>query len=189
MGIWASHLALCITFFLTGLWHGAGYTYIMYGVVHGVYIVIEQSTKKFRQACVHAIGLDRFPGVHALVQMLTVTGFVWLSWVFFRATSMAQAGEVFSGLVQGWGGIFDFSYWRFDLLSVRSLGLSKFELLLGVIPAALVAYVDWHLFARHSLPHLYMRYPLVRMCAVITLILLVMNMGVSRELPFIYFQF
>lgn len=42
-------LALLITFFLSGLWHGAGWTFIIYGLMHGVVMVIEFLTKKFRK--------------------------------------------------------------------------------------------------------------------------------------------
>ncbi len=82
-------LNLLITFLLSGLWHGASWTFVLWGGIHGVAQVIENRIKE-------AIKLDRekeknLPGPVKL--MLTILTFCIVSyaWMFFRANSISEA--------------------------------------------------------------------------------------------------
>ena len=73
---------LMITFLLGGLWHGAGWTFILWGGIHGAALVIQRLWSR--------AGL-RLPRVAAWALTFAV---VHLSWVFFRSTDMAQALDI-----------------------------------------------------------------------------------------------
>ena len=77
--------------FLTGMWHGASWNFILWGVLYGVLLLIE----KFVPA------LQKLPGVlgHAYVLLMVMIGFV-----LFNATDIAQAGSDLAGLF-GFGGV------------------------------------------------------------------------------------
>lgn len=96
---------LFIIFLVSGLWHGANWTFVIWGALHGVYVVIEALLERRRAPLLDPPlrhGLARLaPGVPIAVTFLLIT----VSWVFFRANSLADAlyvlGHVFSPMAGG----------------------------------------------------------------------------------------
>ncbi|MFD0673658.1 MBOAT family O-acyltransferase [Cohnella sp. GCM10027633] len=78
---------LLITMMIGGLWHGAGWTFIIWGTLHGVYLVINHTWKKFN---------IRLPKI---IAWLLTFGSVMLAWIFFRAHSVAEAWHIVQALV------------------------------------------------------------------------------------------
>ena len=94
---------LVITFLLGGLWHGAGWTFVFWGLMHGTGLAAERARTDAR----HSRGLPE-PGATAgarALQRLWVFVFVSVAWVFFRAESMGNAFAVLWRLVAGLGAI------------------------------------------------------------------------------------
>jgi alginate O-acetyltransferase complex protein AlgI len=94
---------LVVTFLLGGLWHGAGWTFVFWGLLHGTGLAVERARMDAR----HSSGLPE-PGQTAgarALQRLGVFAFVSLAWVFFRAESMGNAFAVLWRLVAGLGSI------------------------------------------------------------------------------------
>lgn len=85
---------LFITFSLSGLWHGAGWTFIIFGMLHGLAIIFEFLTKKFRKK--FAKQTPAF--IYNNLSLLLTFSFACFTWIFFRSESMAQAGQVFAKL-------------------------------------------------------------------------------------------
>ena len=75
-----NYLNLVIVFFLCGLWHGASWTFVVWGLYHGVFLVLERTTL--------GTWIDRMPRVlrHCYALMAVLVG-----WVLFRADSFPQA--------------------------------------------------------------------------------------------------
>ena len=82
-----AYLNLVIVFLLCGLWHGANWTFIVWGAWHGLFLVLERAGLERR--------LLRQPRVVRHVYALAVIG---AGWVLFRADSLAYAGSVFRAL-------------------------------------------------------------------------------------------
>lgn len=78
-----TYCALMLTMLLGGLWHGAAWTFVIWGALHGGYLVIERALRPLLQRL-------RFPGAHVLGWLVTLL-LVMLAWVFFRAQSLDQA--------------------------------------------------------------------------------------------------
>ncbi len=76
-----------VTFFLGGIWHGAGWTFVIWGALHGVAVALHRSWQG------HGLRLPT-----PLAWLLTFN-FVNVTWVFFRAPSVARANEVLAGMV------------------------------------------------------------------------------------------
>ncbi len=79
--------ALLITFFLCGLWHGAGWNFALYGLMHGIVLVLEFLTKRSRKKIAAFLPVFLFNG---LAIFFTIS-FVAFSWIFFRANSFQNA--------------------------------------------------------------------------------------------------
>lgn len=73
------HLNLLITMLLGGLWHGAGWTFLVWGGLHGAFLVINHGWRK--------LGIAIPAGLAWLITFIAVV----VSWVFFRASSLQDA--------------------------------------------------------------------------------------------------
>ena len=83
------------TMLLSGLWHGAGWTYVIWGGLHGFYLVVAHRWRLFVDRC--GWKLD-FWGYRFLSAALTFLAVVF-AWVFFRAPTLSVAGKVVSSMV------------------------------------------------------------------------------------------
>jgi alginate O-acetyltransferase complex protein AlgI len=92
----AGHYAnLLITMLLGGLWHGAGWTFVIWGGLHGCFLVVNHSWRKFRDS-VPALR-SSLPGGGIVGRMITFLC-VTVAWVFFRASDMREAVGVLQSM-------------------------------------------------------------------------------------------
>jgi len=93
---------LMATMLIGGLWHGASWSFVAWGGLHGAALATERALTARRERRLGlAVGqrVRRWP---TWVSVLVVFNFVALTWVLFRAQSLAGAGEVLIRLVNGW---------------------------------------------------------------------------------------
>jgi alginate O-acetyltransferase complex protein AlgI len=90
-----TYVNLAIVFFLTGLWHGAAWNFVVWGLIHGFFLIIERlGFEKF---------IKRFP---TFVQHLYTFLVVLFAWIFFRANDFAHAIKYIKAMF----GQFDFAF-------------------------------------------------------------------------------
>jgi D-alanyl-lipoteichoic acid acyltransferase DltB (MBOAT superfamily) len=92
------YLNLMITMLLGGLWHGAAWTFVIWGGIHGAYLLVNHAWRLSR---------GRWPAVHVpgavyAGRLLTFTSVV-VAWVFFRADTMDTALHVLRAMAGGYG--------------------------------------------------------------------------------------
>lgn len=92
---------LFITMLLGGLWHGAGWTFIVWGALHGIYLMINHGFRAFRIRVGWQAGRFGLAGVHAA--RFTTFLSVVIAWVFFRADSFTTASTILRGMVGAFG--------------------------------------------------------------------------------------
>jgi len=95
-------LNLFIVFLVSGFWHGAAWTFVFWGALHGIYIVSSHLTSSLRAQVVRVSGLGRLPRFHKALQILITFHLVCLSWVFFRAANFPDAMTLLRQLPDGW---------------------------------------------------------------------------------------
>ena len=96
---------LFITFLVSGLWHGANWTFVIWGALHGTYLIIGIVTREFRVKFVKAIGLDKQRTLHRFIQTMITATLVSFSWIFFRAVDFSDALHIFKSIFTGIGNI------------------------------------------------------------------------------------
>lgn len=92
------YVNLVVTFGLGGLWHGASYTFGIWGLLHGAGLAVVRFFESRRPRGVRPVpprGLRRAAGIAATFS------FVTFAWVFFRCSTVGQAGDLFRVLLQG----------------------------------------------------------------------------------------
>lgn len=159
---------LMITFFLSGLWHGAALTFVLFGCIHGFFLALE--------VYFPALKTPRNKSWNIFFQGRTYFLFA-LSLLLFRAPSLETAILLYNRL-------FSFA----DGVSVVDLHIPKSELLLMPILVFLMEAIDRNKskirdFANLSLP------VGLRLIGYSTFLLLILFLGVFENRQFIYFQF
>jgi D-alanyl-lipoteichoic acid acyltransferase DltB (MBOAT superfamily) len=97
---WAFNLF--ITFLISGLWHGANWTYVIWGALHGSYLVLSILTEPFWKGLSALTRLDGLPRLKIALSTLTTFVLVTFAWIFFRAASINDALYIVSHLASGW---------------------------------------------------------------------------------------
>ncbi|MBQ6255065.1 MAG: MBOAT family protein, partial [Clostridia bacterium] len=88
---WKRYRNIMIVFLVSGLWHGAAWTYVIWGGLNGLMQIIGDMLKPVREKALDKLGVNRKSFGHRLVQMLLTFILVDIAWVFFRATDLASA--------------------------------------------------------------------------------------------------
>ena len=96
--LWMS-IDVMITFFVSGLWHGASWTFVIWGVLHGLYQTIEILTQKTRDKLVKKLNIDRSTFAHKTLQVLFTFGLVSFTWLFFKANSISEAVHIMKSII------------------------------------------------------------------------------------------
>ncbi len=183
---------ILFVFMLSGLWHGANWTYVVWGTLHGFYLIAGRATEGLRHRLARWSRISKWPRMQAMWQIATTFSLVSIGWVFFRATDVAQGWLICRKLADGsWGLIRSLvrgSISRFDT-GIAPLFTSSVELVFCLaLIAGLVAiemlqrhatFSDW--FASRPLVIRWGAYQM----AVIAIVLL----GQVEARQFIYFQF
>ncbi|MDQ5955618.1 MAG: alginate O-acetyltransferase complex protein AlgI [Patescibacteria group bacterium] len=111
------YASLFITFVLIGLWHGANWTFVVMGTMHGTYLVVGSITEKWRNRFADAIGFSKFPRLRRAWQIAIVFMLVTLSFIFFRAPSVTQAWFMVTHLLHGLSNLLSYHYVRYELFT------------------------------------------------------------------------
>ncbi len=163
-----THLNLLIVFLLCGLWHGASWNFVIWGLIHGAFLVLERTS--------FGVLLTRTP---ALVQHGYTLLVVMLAWVFFRAETLPEAVNYLT-----------------TLFSVQAHGphdLAQFlrpHIIVLIISGALLSLPVWRRFEERYLTAVTPKGEFIRGSIAILLAgLSVVILAASTYNPFIYFRF
>lgn len=133
-GKWRTYLNILIIFAVSGLWHGANWTFVIWGTLNAVFQIIGSLTKGMRQKVAGTFGLRRDSAANQLVRTLVTFAFVDFAWIFFRAESLSHALWAIKSMFTVFNPwiLFDDSLYMLGL-SRRSFGVMIFGLILLII--------------------------------------------------------
>ena len=101
-GTWRKYINLLITFLVSGLWHGAGFSFFLWGSLHALYQIIGEVTANFRIAIKQRIGIEAGSLSERIYQTVITFNLVTFAWIFFRADSLTDGilylGQMFSNV-------------------------------------------------------------------------------------------
>ncbi|OGE78691.1 alginate O-acetyltransferase [Candidatus Daviesbacteria bacterium RIFCSPLOWO2_02_FULL_41_8] len=185
---------LFATFLLSGFWHGANWTFIFWGALHGFYLIFGIMTSKIRTAIAGSIYIDRFPAIYKLVRVSLTFILVSFAWIFFRVNNISDAFYIITHLHIG---VIRFTINLFSNLTAPSsgklapflLGQHREEFFIAIVALGFMEFV--HSIQRHgSIRHMLSGRPIwFRWSIYYILIFAILFFGVFSKTPFIYFQF
>lgn len=126
-----TYFNIMVVFLASGLWHGANWTYVVWGGLHGLYQCIGRATWKTREKLLGRMHLDPAGGLVTWLRRFNTFVLVTFSWLIFRASSLSDAGALLSRLFTDWahplGDVF--AGMGFDLASALTAALSVVTLI------------------------------------------------------------
>lgn len=87
-GIARKYLNLLLTFAVSGIWHGAGYKYVFWGLLHGVYQIVGEVLRPIKQLLSRKLHMQEHSCCQAVCQQGCTFILVMLAWIIFRADSL-----------------------------------------------------------------------------------------------------
>ncbi len=89
-----NYFNLMVTFLVSGLWHGANWTFVIWGGLHGFFQVVGKATENVKAGLYEKIGLAKHTSILMIGKMAVTFSLVSFAWIFFRAKTFVQAREI-----------------------------------------------------------------------------------------------
>lgn len=163
-----------IVFLLSGLWHGADWSFVAWGAYHGlllVLLILLNRNTKYE----HVVAYDKwFPSLMEIGQMVLVFALATFGWIIFRADTIGQAWEFVCGIC------------HHSIFSMPQGGATKMILVISM--TILMLLIEWlQRDKKHGLDIAHLGYK-SQLTIYILLTIVVFVFGATSE-KFIYFQF
>lgn len=166
---------LMLTFLVSGLWHGANWTFVLWGCVHGIGLVLEEIL----------FGRKENIGILRIFRMICIFVFCAFAWIFFVAQTVTDAWYVITHALIGIGSPAEYLQKGFSIM-----GMGKVTLFKEACLWAMLSYVDYHSLKEDIISEIGKRGMIIRWGLYVGLALMVLffsQKGVATE--FVYFQF
>lgn len=169
-GAWRTRVNLFLTFLLGGLWHGAGWTFVLWGAYHGAYLSLERMVRKLS-------GLPEKPSENPAF-LWAVLGRIWIfqvvcfSWILFRASNLLIVRDILGNLCR----------WS------RHSELFSAKAFVVLVIGFLIQFLDGRRLRR--VWDEVNRWPVwIQGAAAAVILTIILGIGPTGVAPFIYFQF
>jgi D-alanyl-lipoteichoic acid acyltransferase DltB (MBOAT superfamily) len=167
-----------VTFAISGLWHGANWTYVIWGVLNGAYVLASIATQSGRDALMAHVGLQHGSRLRNAIQIAITFFLACVGWTFFRARNLGDAFYVLSHFGANW----DFARISTEQFTLRQMPVA--------LAAILFLETGHILIANSRIRRAFFQWPLIlRWNAYISFVIAVLLFGIFRGSQFIYFQF
>ena len=162
---------LMLTMLLGGLWHGASWTFVFWGFLHGLYLVLQRVLAPVNDFLAKIM----FKKLHIFFNIVLTFSLVCLAWIFFRAQTFGDAFYIIG-----------------KILSFEEMGLSyiryKFDII-RVLPPVFALFAGELFHQKYPVDELILQKPVFRYIAFSAIIWMILLFGSFSHNQFIYFQF
>lgn len=173
LGRWYANIL--IVFVVSGLWHGANWTYVAWGFIHALYYLVERLTNDKRKSILASTGMLRYPAVVKLLGILYTFSIVCLAWIFFRAKNVGDAFYIIGHL------------WPQGALSLSPELVTSLQITCSMVMILLL--VEWKQTGEELRDLFSDRPTWLRWSILLGIVYCILLTGVFESRAFIYFQF
>lgn len=181
-GKYRTYLNLWLVFLISGIWHGANYTFIVWGMLHGFVMVIERMNR------------DRIKRLHPALSWMITFIFINIAWIFFRADSIGDAIAMIKEIA-----MLQFTPISTDMIYAgQCVGIEKLITLFGSTQIKLktaypiimqLAVLFMILFCKNTNERISDFKPTIKNAAVVIILLSYSILSLSQISTFLYFNF
>lgn len=159
-----TYFNLITVFFITGLWHGAGWNFIIWGLFHGLFLILER------------IGLDKILNrIPKILRSIYTLFIVLVGWIFFKANTLEYGFEYLLAM-----------FTQSSVANFKSImDIEFFQLCIFVI-ALVLCYPFGQLFSKKSMIY---KFGLPEISTLLLMVFCILQVASSSYSPFIYFRF
>ncbi len=170
LSVTRTHLNVMITMLIAGLWHGASWMFVLWGGLHGFYLLIENKIRASNHSNVQRSWLTQLALIILTYLIVSVT------WILFRAENLNDAAIILSHLYS-------------SSSHPNRMILSIFEINMALLASFVL--LAWHIYQRDkSIEHFYNRiHPIFRGAFLFAQLLIIYLFASGDDHAFIYFQF
>lgn len=177
---------LLVTFLVSGLWHGANWTFVIWGGIHGVYQIVGIITQKFRTNCKKMIHINENWLISGISIIITF-GLVAIGWIFFRANTLQDALYILSHLTEQ---MLSWTDKQYIYETFTGMGVNLFELKVMLTAIGVLWLSEWISGQKPVFDYFEEKPYFIRLAFYTIIGLFVLTAGVySNAGEFIYFQF
>ncbi|MGN0967308.1 MAG: MBOAT family O-acyltransferase [Candidatus Coprovivens sp.] len=174
-GFVRTQINILIVFLVSGMWHGAAWTFFIWGLLHAIYQIIENIIAKYKKPTKNTLP-------KTIIKMITTFILVTFAWIFFRANTVSDAFTII-------GNLFDFGM----VIDLSLLGTTILELIILLV-SFLIVYILELLSTKYDISKIfYERNIIIRWIFYYILIFTIIIFGIYGPgfdaTEFIYFQF
>ncbi|UCC39015.1 MAG: MBOAT family protein [Candidatus Aminicenantes bacterium] len=190
---WRWYYNLIVVFLITGLWHGARWTFVIWGGLHGFYYIFSMWTKQSRGKLSKLFHLNRLPSIDKILKVFITFHLVLLGWIFFRANSLSDAIHIIWSIFKEVGYIIthlaELGPVEDIIFGGKALDFGMYEIIFSLLLILFMESV--HLFQRKRRVRLWLSEKPVwfRWSVYCVIVLVILYFGIFGEKEFIYFQF
>lgn len=136
---------IMVVFLVSGLWHGASWHYVAWGGINGVYQIIGDMLRPFRDKLCKQLQIKREAFSHQVLKVLTTFALVDVSWIFFRSDGIRQALSIIKRICFRW----DFSVLAEEGIFKLGIGRQQCQMVLVAIVVLVITdilkylKIDW----------------------------------------------
>jgi len=180
VGVFRGYYNLFVVFLISGIWHGANWTYIVWGALHGFYIVFENGLyKTFPSLTI----FSKKSFLHKLIMLVITFVLVDFAWLFFRANSIGDAFQLIKNGVVLRGGFSSFK------INAYSGFINTWELFFCFFFITVLFLIEW--VHRNSFESYIKKLSVIKRWGYsIGMTLVILFFGIyGNDTQFIYFQF
>jgi len=177
--LWRIYLAVMVVYLVSGLWHGAGWNFVIWGGLHGSFLVFGMMTEKFRHKFNQFVGLVKVPRFHSFLKVMITLYLIVFPLLLFRlynAKNILYTAHKFLFL--------DFSHFSAQWSSLFPVFQVSFFFMLVFIVVHTITY-----FKRGFLEKLQEKGMFEWTMYLMGMMLLLYFLAPTQSVPFVYFQF
>lgn len=172
---WGSIMAILVTFLVSGIWHGANWTFVLWGLLYGCYfipLILKGKMNKKKE-----IPMSRAPTFKELANIVGTFLLVMFTFVIFRSDSIGQAFGFYQRL-------FSVSIFSVPQLDEKYIAISTAVLII------IMLFIEWRQRDKpHALQIDFIKSPGMRVCIYYMVVFAILFFGASKVTQFIYFKF
>lgn len=178
---------IMVVFAVSGLWHGADWSFVMWGAMNGAYQIIGKELKFLFDKAATIFKVNRESKLHILLKIITTYLLICFSWIFFRADTFSMAIQVIKQMVM------EFNPWILTDGTLYKLGLDEKNFHLAIVGIIILLVFDYFnakqdIRERLGFCHIVFRWSVYYLTIFSIIIFGVYGLGYDAS-QFIYFQF
>lgn len=182
---------LFIIFAISGLWHGSNWTFIIWGVLNGIFVIYSRLTSSLRTKIVFGLRINQIPRLRSFLQIMGTVSLFALTFIFFLSKNLNEALMIVKKLFVNWNGVFEKIIFNSngERQSILYLG-KEFEPFLLIISLMIFfEIIQWNM-SKDSIDNFFTKKTRWKTWSIYLFLLFsILFMSNIEESPFIYFQF